>query len=98
MFQMYCTVCMSVCEGTGSYLVFIFKPFYFVNGNRSEFAEREMYKSLRKAQMTRWAHKSVADGVMFFKRGQYEEAFQCLNKALQIDTENVEAFVAKGAL
>lgn len=48
--------------------------------------------------MTRWAHKSVADGVMFYKRGQYEEAFQCLNKALQIDTENVEAFVAKGAL
>ena len=48
--------------------------------------------------MSRWAHKSVADGVVFFKRGQHEEAFQCLNKALQIDTENVEAFVAKGAL
>ncbi|XP_063852100.1 E3 ubiquitin-protein ligase RBBP6-like isoform X2 [Scylla paramamosain] len=65
---------------------------------KHKFSEREMYKSVRKAQMSRWAHKSVADGVVFFKRGQHEEAFQCLNKALQIDTENVEAFVAKGAL
>ncbi|XP_069944557.1 tetratricopeptide repeat protein 14 [Cherax quadricarinatus] len=65
---------------------------------RYKFPDREMYKNLRKAQMSRWAHKSVADGVVFFKRGQYEEAFQCLNKALQIDSENVEAFVAKGAL
>lgn len=65
---------------------------------RHRFPERELYKSVRKAQMSRWAHKSVADGVVFFKRGQHEEAFRCLNKALQIDSENVEAFVAKGAL
>ncbi|XP_050718866.1 serine/arginine repetitive matrix protein 5-like isoform X6 [Eriocheir sinensis] len=63
-----------------------------------KFPDREMYRSVRKSQMSRWAHKSVADGVVFFKRGQHEEAFQCLNKALQIDNENVEAFVAKGAL
>jgi len=62
------------------------------------FPEQEMYKSLRKSQMGRWAHKSVADGVAFFKKGLHDEAFQCLNRALQIDEENVEAFVAKGAL
>ncbi|XP_071551092.1 uncharacterized protein [Panulirus ornatus] len=63
-----------------------------------KFADQEMYQSLWKSQMSRWAHKSVADGVVFFKQGRHEEAFQHLNKALQIDPENVEAFVAKGAL
>ena len=48
--------------------------------------------------MAVWAHKSVADGVAFFKEGRHEEAFQCLNKALKIDDQNVEALVAKGAL
>ncbi|XP_042883023.1 tetratricopeptide repeat protein 14-like isoform X2 [Penaeus japonicus] len=65
---------------------------------RSKFPEQEMYKPLRRAQMARWAHKSVAEGVAFFKKGQHEEAFQCLGKALHIDEENVEAYVAKGAL
>lgn len=65
---------------------------------RGKFPEQEMYKPLRRAQMARWAHKSVAEGVAFFKKGQHEEAFQCLGKALHIDEENVEAYVAKGAL
>ncbi|XP_047474563.1 tetratricopeptide repeat protein 14-like isoform X1 [Penaeus chinensis] len=65
---------------------------------RCKFPEQEMYKPLRRAQMARWAHKSVAEGVAFFKKGQHEEAFQCLGKALHIDEENVEAYVAKGAL
>ena len=33
-----------------------------------------------------------------FKAGRHTEAMQYLNKALQIDEENVEAFVARGAL
>ncbi|KAK7069966.1 hypothetical protein SK128_011493, partial [Halocaridina rubra] len=55
------------------------------------FPENEKYNALRRNQMTKWAHKSVADGIACFKKGQYDEAFQCLSKALQIDDRNVEA-------
>lgn len=41
---------------------------------------------------------SVADGVDHFKHGRLTEAMQMLNKALQIDADNVEALVARGAL
>ena len=41
---------------------------------------------------------SVAQGVSEFKKGHHVEAMQHLNKALQIDEENVEALVARGAL
>ena len=58
----------------------------------------QQFRQLRRAQLARWAHKHVADGVAHFKRGEHTEAFQLLNKALSIDPENVEAFVAKGAL
>ena len=33
-----------------------------------------------------------------FKKGDYLEAMQHLNRALQVDAENVEALVARGAL
>ena len=41
---------------------------------------------------------SVAQGIAFFKEGRPTEAMQQLNKALQIDANNVEALVARGAL
>lgn len=41
---------------------------------------------------------SVKEGVQHFKSGNTVEAFQCLNKALQMDAQNVEALVARGAL
>jgi len=41
---------------------------------------------------------SVADGVDHFKHGRLTEAMQMFNKALQIDGDNVEALVARGAL
>lgn len=41
---------------------------------------------------------SVAEGVAKFKEGHHAEAMQHLNKALQIDEENVEAMVARGAM
>eukprot|EP00092_Neocalanus_flemingeri_P103489 GFUD01132444.1.p1 GENE.GFUD01132444.1~~GFUD01132444.1.p1 ORF type:complete len:836 (+),score=222.84 GFUD01132444.1:36-2543(+) len=59
----------------------------------------EMYVSiLRKEQASRWAFKHVAQGIKFFKSGNNVEAFQCLNQALNIDSENVEGLVARGAL
>ena len=42
--------------------------------------------------------RSVADGIRYFKEGKHSEAMQHLNRALQIDEDNVEALVARGAL
>jgi len=41
---------------------------------------------------------SVAEGVNHFKHGRLTEAMQMFNKALQIDADNIEALVARGAL
>ena len=43
-------------------------------------------------------HSSVARGVEHFKASRYIEAMQQLNRALDIDPENVEGLVARGAL
>ena len=60
--------------------------------------EKDCVDELRKTQNGKWALKSVAEGIKFFKAGQETEAFQCLNKALHIDPLNVEGLVARGAL
>lgn len=41
---------------------------------------------------------SVRAGVDHFKHGRHVEAMNEYNKALEIDTNNVEALVARGAL
>lgn len=43
-------------------------------------------------------HCSVSDGIVHFKAGRQSEAIGYLNKALQMDTDNVEALVARGAM
>jgi len=60
--------------------------------------ESESCSELRKLQNGKWALKSVAEGIKYFKAGQESEAFGCLNKALHIDPINVEGLVARGAL
>lgn len=40
----------------------------------------------------------MAEGIEHFKEGRHSEAFQCLNKALNMDPRNVEGLVARGAL
>ncbi|XP_060841352.1 tetratricopeptide repeat protein 14 homolog isoform X1 [Rhopalosiphum padi] len=62
------------------------------------FPEKEIALELRKVQSAQWAIQSVSDGIKYFKAGQHSEAFLCLNKALTIDSLNVEAYVARGAL
>ncbi|EDW84175.2 uncharacterized protein Dwil_GK13280 [Drosophila willistoni] len=67
---------------------------YLKNG----FPEADYASELRQKQASQWAFRSVADGIEHFKNGQQVEAFQCLNKALNIDPRNVEGLVARGAL
>ncbi|KAK3575858.1 hypothetical protein CHS0354_034454 [Potamilus streckersoni] len=60
--------------------------------------EKEYCENIRKIQSQKWAHQSVASGIKYFKAGKHMEAMQEFNRALQIDTNNVEALVARGAL
>lgn len=53
---------------------------------------------MRQTQASKWAFRSVAEGIDHFKAGRHSEAFQCLNKALTVDPKNVEGLVARGAL
>lgn len=41
---------------------------------------------------------SVQKGIALFKEERNQDAILCYNKALSIDEENVEAYVARGAL
>ncbi|XP_037946164.1 tetratricopeptide repeat protein 14 homolog [Teleopsis dalmanni] len=62
------------------------------------FQKKDYAKELRQAQAYKWAFRSVAEGIDYFKQGKQLEAFQCLNKALIIDPRNEEGLVARGAL
>ncbi|KAM4628618.1 tetratricopeptide repeat protein 14 [Polymixia lowei] len=62
------------------------------------FQEEDFASVIRKKQSASWALKCVRSGVDHFKHGRHVEAMNEYNKALEIDTNNVEALVARGAL
>ncbi|XP_062306329.1 tetratricopeptide repeat protein 14 isoform X1 [Osmerus eperlanus] len=62
------------------------------------FLEEDFAISLRKKQSSSWALKCVRSGVDHFKHNRHVEAMNEYNKALEIDTNNTEALVARGAL
>ncbi|KAJ8277198.1 hypothetical protein GJAV_G00072480 [Gymnothorax javanicus] len=62
------------------------------------FREDDYGTSIRKKQSASWALKCVKIGVDHFKSGRHVDAMNEYNKALEIDTNNVEALVARGAL
>ncbi|XP_068175479.1 tetratricopeptide repeat protein 14 [Antennarius striatus] len=62
------------------------------------FQEEDFASVIRKKQSASWALKCVRAGVDHFKHGRHVEAMNEYNKALDIDTNNVEALVARGAL
>ncbi|XP_073699988.1 tetratricopeptide repeat protein 14 [Garra rufa] len=62
------------------------------------FKEDDFATVIRKKQSVSWALKCVKAGVDHFKSHRYVEAMNEYNKALEIDTNNVEALVARGAL
>ncbi|XP_048203017.1 tetratricopeptide repeat protein 14 isoform X2 [Perognathus longimembris pacificus] len=62
------------------------------------FCEDDYASALRKKQSSSWALKCVKTGVDYFKVGRHVDAMNEYNKALEIDKQNVEALVARGAL
>ncbi|XP_013882877.1 fragile X mental retardation syndrome-related protein 1 isoform X4 [Austrofundulus limnaeus] len=62
------------------------------------FQEGDFASVIRKKQSASWALKCVRAGVDHFKHGRHVEAMNEYNKALDIDLNNVEALVARGAL
>ncbi|XP_027882821.1 tetratricopeptide repeat protein 14 isoform X3 [Xiphophorus couchianus] len=62
------------------------------------FQKEDFASAIRKKQSASWALKCVRAGVDRFKHGRHVEAMNEYNKALEIDTNNVEALVARGAL
>ncbi|XP_068621590.1 tetratricopeptide repeat protein 14 homolog isoform X4 [Battus philenor] len=70
----------------------------FISLRKNSFQASEFAEELRQTQASKWAFRSVAEGIEHFKAGRHSEAFQCLNKALSIDPRNVEGLVARGAL
>ncbi|XP_077204437.1 tetratricopeptide repeat protein 14 [Paroedura picta] len=62
------------------------------------FNEEDFAPALRKRQSASWALKCVKIGVDYFKEGRHVDAMNEYNKALEIDAQNVEALVARGAL
>ncbi|XP_077573513.1 tetratricopeptide repeat protein 14 [Stigmatopora nigra] len=74
-------------------------PPSMMRGLQSKLFVKEDFASvIRKQQSTSWALKCVKAGVAHFKQGRHVEAMNEYNKALDIDTNNVEALVARGAL
>uniref|UniRef100_A0A7N6B7Z0 S1 motif domain-containing protein n=1 Tax=Anabas testudineus TaxID=64144 RepID=A0A7N6B7Z0_ANATE len=74
-------------------------PPSMMRGLQSKLFQQEDFASaIRKKQSASWALKCVRAGVDHFKHGRHVEAMNEYNKALEIDTNNVEALVARGAL
>uniref|UniRef100_A0A287D181 Tetratricopeptide repeat domain 14 n=1 Tax=Ictidomys tridecemlineatus TaxID=43179 RepID=A0A287D181_ICTTR len=69
-------------------------PLYY----SKNFSEDDYASALRKKQSASWALKCVKIGVDYFKVGRHVDAMNEYNKALEIDKQNVEALVARGAL
>lgn len=70
-----------------------FKPVNLLSGEKME-----LFLGFHKLTNFLSLSRSVAEGIEHFKEGRHTEAFQCLNKALSVDSRNVEGLVARGAL
>ncbi|KAL8183708.1 UNVERIFIED_CONTAM: Tetratricopeptide repeat protein 14 [Gekko kuhli] len=62
------------------------------------FNEEDFAPALRKRQSASWALKCIKTGIDYFKEGRHVDAMNEYNKALEIDAQNAEALVARGAL
>nr|XP_057929704.1 tetratricopeptide repeat protein 14 isoform X1 [Doryrhamphus excisus] len=74
-------------------------PPSMMRGLQSKLFKKEDFASaIREKQSASWALKCVKAGVDHFKHNRHVEAMNEYNKALDIDSKNVEALVARGAL
>ena len=68
------------------------------NHNQWIFFSEHCKDHLRKAQSKESAQVYVSRGVEQFKKGECQQALNFYNQALDLDNENVDALVARGAL
>ncbi|EKX31053.1 hypothetical protein GUITHDRAFT_46611, partial [Guillardia theta CCMP2712] len=55
------------------------------------------YSELRKKQNVSWANESVRKGIHHAADRNYVMAIKCYQNALELDSENADAYVALGA-
>ncbi|VUZ44652.1 unnamed protein product [Hymenolepis diminuta] len=60
--------------------------------------KQEMACELRRVQLYNMSMRHVAQGVKYFKDNHNTEALQCYNFAIEVESTNADAFVARGAL
>uniref|UniRef100_A0A8C4QZC6 S1 motif domain-containing protein n=1 Tax=Eptatretus burgeri TaxID=7764 RepID=A0A8C4QZC6_EPTBU len=70
----------------------------FPHRHRDCFMPNDFAESLRSHQSERYAQKCVQTGVAHFRAGRLPEAMTAYTEALEIDRDNVDALVARGAL
>ncbi|VDN99199.1 unnamed protein product [Rodentolepis nana] len=60
--------------------------------------KQEMACELRRVQLYNMSMRHVAQGVKYFKDNRNTEALQCYNFAIEVESTNADAYVARGAL
>eukprot|EP00727_Mastigamoeba_balamuthi_P000847 m51a1_g1076 hypothetical protein (418) ;mRNA; f:5926-7646 len=55
------------------------------------------YDVLHAKQNRKWAQETVVKGVELAKKGDYQKAMVCYKQAIEVDPQNADAYVARGA-
>jgi tetratricopeptide (TPR) repeat protein len=63
-----------------------------------EISPHDYYDYIKDEQNRNWAIQMIREGITLSKQGKDSKALDCYNQAIDVDPNNVDAFVAKGAL
>jgi len=65
--------------------------------NDSVWKATDYWDKIRDSQNHSWAQETVALGVMYAKKEDYENSIKCYTQALEVDSNHKDALVARGA-
>ncbi|VDM35982.1 unnamed protein product [Hydatigera taeniaeformis] len=96
-----CSLLLSMAKY--AFFLLFFPIFYLSFGefhasSRISLPKPEMACELRRVQLYNMSMRHVAQGVRYFKEGRNTEALQCYNFAIEVENNNADAYVARGAL
>jgi len=63
-----------------------------------EINTHDYYDYIKEEQNRNWAIQMIKEGITLSKQGKDSQALECYNQAIEVDPNNVDAFVALGAL